>query len=221
MVRRGHEPAPPFGPGAGESFVCCIASFGGTLLLYRQAGNSITAPLPPHHAPHSQRPGWRGQRQPASSCSLPTQATAAGAHFKIKPTWKRAGYSQPRAYSRRAGASVGPAPPTWPCRGACRTPSTARTLPWPFRTSQRCDSPPFTADFVAVSPLLRFARRTPGISCEAVPAPDWPERAQGGTSARRTGAALSFVSFIPLLGGVHSTCCKAPWVRSSQSGPPV
>ena len=30
MVRRGHEPAPPFSPGAGESFVCCIASFGGS-----------------------------------------------------------------------------------------------------------------------------------------------------------------------------------------------
>ncbi len=30
MVRRGHEPAPPLSPGAGESFVCCIASFGGS-----------------------------------------------------------------------------------------------------------------------------------------------------------------------------------------------
>jgi hypothetical protein len=29
-----------------------------------------------------------------------------------------------------------------------------------------------------------------------VPAPDWHERAQGGTSACHTGAALSFVSFI-------------------------
>ncbi len=43
--------------------------------------------------------------------------------------------------------------------------------------------------------------RTPGISCEAVRAAAKRRNAQGGTSARRTGAALSFVSFIPLFGG--------------------
>ncbi len=44
-----------------------------------------------------------------------------------------------------------------------------------------------------VSPTLR-------ISCEAVPPLVSPAGAQGGTSARRTGAALSFVSCIRLLG---------------------
>jgi hypothetical protein len=49
--------------------------------------------------------------------------------------------------------------------------------------------------------LSRGVRRTPRISCEAVPPSIWPAGAQGGTSARRTGAALSFVSCIRLFGG--------------------
>ena len=35
-----------------------------------------------------------------------------------------------------------------------------------------------------------------------MPAPDQAARAQGGTSACSTGAALSFVSFIPLFDGL-------------------
>ena len=46
------------------------------------------------------------------------------------------------------------------------------------------------------------ARRTLRISCEAVPPTDWPAGAQGGTSACRTGAALSFVRCIRLFDGV-------------------
>jgi hypothetical protein len=42
--------------------------------------------------------------------------------------------------------------------------------------------------------------RTLRISCEAVPPSIWPAGAQGGTSACRTGAALSFVSCIRLFG---------------------
>ncbi len=65
--------------------------------------------------------------------------------------------------------------------------------------------------------------RTPGISCEAVPAPTLAARAQGGTSACRTGAALSFVSFIPLLGGfafssasaVHTLRCSLPTIGAA------
>jgi hypothetical protein len=45
-------------------------------------------------------------------------------------------------------------------------------------------------------------RRTLRISCEAVPPSNWPAGAQGGTSVRRSGAALSFVSCIRLLGGL-------------------
>jgi hypothetical protein len=45
-------------------------------------------------------------------------------------------------------------------------------------------------------------RPTPRISCEAVPPSVLPAGAQGGTSARSTGAALSFVSCIRLFGGL-------------------
>ena len=43
-------------------------------------------------------------------------------------------------------------------------------------------------------------RRTLAISYEAVPPSILPAGAQGGTSARRTGAALTFVSCIRLFG---------------------
>ena len=46
--------------------------------------------------------------------------------------------------------------------------------------------------------------RTLRISCEAVPPSIRPAGAQGGTSARSTGAALSFVSCIRLLGGPNA-----------------
>jgi hypothetical protein len=56
-----------------------------------------------------------------------------------------------------------------------------------------------------VCPTLR-------ISCEAVPPSILPAGAQGGTSARSTGAALSFVSCIRLLGGPdrpsHDLLCR-------------
>jgi hypothetical protein len=42
---------------------------------------------------------------------------------------------------------------------------------------------------------INYVRRTPGISCEAVRG-SCGQRAQDGTSARLTGAVLSFVSFI-------------------------
>ena len=106
--------------------------------------------------------------------------------------------------SRRDVASVCPARPNAPCRGACRTPSTARTLPWRPRSAQRRDGTPFSATLRFVCSLLHFVRRTPGISCEAVPA-----CCRGGAGIRRhlrlsaacgarVGAAESFVSFIPL-----------------------
>ena len=47
---------------------------------------------------------------------------------------------------------------------------------------------------------LQHVRLTLRISCEAVPPSILPAGAQGGTSARRSGAALSFVSCIRLLG---------------------
>jgi hypothetical protein len=49
-------------------------------------------------------------------------------------------------------------------------------------------------------PSTSVVRRTLRISCEAVPPSILPAGAQGGTSARRSGAALSFVSCIRLLG---------------------
>jgi hypothetical protein len=49
---------------------------------------------------------------------------------------------------------------------------------------------------------LQLVHRTPRISCEAVPPFILPAGAQGGTSACRTGAALSFVSCIRLFGDV-------------------
>jgi hypothetical protein len=52
--------------------------------------------------------------------------------------------------------------------------------------------------------LHSVIRPTPRISCEAVPPSIPPAGAQGGTSARSTGAALSFVSCIRLFGGLTS-----------------
>jgi hypothetical protein len=52
--------------------------------------------------------------------------------------------------------------------------------------------------------LSATVRPTPRISCEAVPPSNSPAGAQGGTSARSTGAALSFVSCIRLLGRAMS-----------------
>jgi hypothetical protein len=49
---------------------------------------------------------------------------------------------------------------------------------------------------------LSVVRRIRRISCEAVPPSVLPAGAQGGTSARRTGAARNFVSCIRLFGGL-------------------
>jgi hypothetical protein len=62
------------------------------------------------------------------------------------------------------------------------------------------------SEFVTTRPRsfpshLGFVRPTLRISCEAVPPSVSPAGAQGGTSARRTGAALSFVSCIRLFDG--------------------
>jgi hypothetical protein len=43
--------------------------------------------------------------------------------------------------------------------------------------------------------------RTPGISCEAVPASNVGRRGHEAALLPRNGAAESFVSFIPLFGG--------------------
>jgi hypothetical protein len=69
-----------------------------------------------------------------------------------------------------------------------------------------------------VCPTLR-------ISCEAVPPSVLPAGAQGGTSACHTGAALSFVSCIRLLGGFKrapsGSAVRAPQLASDkrQTGP--
>jgi len=52
------------------------------------------------------------------------------------------------------------------------------------------------------APRAPLVRRTRRISCEAVPPSVLPAGAQGGTSARRSGAALSFVSCIRLFCGL-------------------
>ena len=46
-----------------------------------------------------------------------------------------------------------------------------------------------------------LVRRTPGISCEAVRTAAKRRNARGGTAVRLTGAATSFVCFIPLFDG--------------------
>jgi hypothetical protein len=63
----------------------------------------------------------------------------------------------------------------------------------------------------ALSPLV--VGRTLRISCEAVPPSVQPAGAQGGTSARRTGAALSFVSCIRLFGGLEFILIVATLLR--------
>jgi hypothetical protein len=65
------------------------------------------------------------------------------------------------------------------------------------------------------APRLRRVRRTLRISCEAVPPSVSPAGAQGGTSARRTGAALSFVSCIRLLGCRTHHSHRSMWAKTS------
>jgi hypothetical protein len=60
-------------------------------------------------------------------------------------------------------------------------------------------------------------RLTLGISCEAVPASTLVARARGGTSSRQTGAATSFVSFIPLFCGVPISATRV----ATHSGIPI
>jgi hypothetical protein len=48
---------------------------------------------------------------------------------------------------------------------------------------------------------FKFRRLTPGISCEAVPAFEVDRRGHEAALLPCNGAAESFVSFIPLLGG--------------------
>jgi hypothetical protein len=57
----------------------------------------------------------------------------------------------------------------------------------------------------------RTAGRTLRISCEAVPPSVQPTGAQGGTSTRRTSAALSFVSCIRLLDGAPGAPISCRW----------
>jgi hypothetical protein len=72
-------------------------------------------------------------------------------------------------------------------------------------------------DGCVASPIHPHVCRTPRISCEAVPPSIWPAGAQGGTSARSTGAALSFVSCIRLLGGRGSSPCEC-YADPSETG---
>src|SRR5512141_2120884 len=113
-------------------------------------------------------------------------------------------------------AAVSPVRPLTPCRGACRNAECGAHLARRPLYAQRCDVPPVRTNFV-VPGFAAVARRTPGISCEAVPA-----CCRGGAGIRRhlrpsaacgakVGAAESFVSFIPLFGG---PVAPSPAVRS-------
>ena len=63
-------------------------------------------------------------------------------------------------------------------------------------------------------PIVRITLR---ISCEAVPPSVLPAGAQGGTSACSTGAALSFVSCICLLGDVATPSTSRPSATGSKT----
>ena len=65
---------------------------------------------------------------------------------------------------------------------------------WTPKTAEAA-TPVMPSRHVTVAPTPHV-RPTLRISCEAVPPSIPPAGAQGGTSARSTGAALSFVSFI-------------------------
>jgi len=79
------------------------------------------------------------------------------------------------------------------------------SLPMPTRRQQLLGP---SVSRGASSGLPLHVSPTPGISCEAVPASDPAARARGGTSVRRTGAATSFVSFIPLFDGLARYTCS-------------
>jgi hypothetical protein len=56
--------------------------------------------------------------------------------------------------------------------------------------------------FPGAAPFTPFVRRTPGISCEAVPASDLAGAGMRRHVHPRNHAAESFVSFIPLFDGM-------------------
>jgi hypothetical protein len=62
------------------------------------------------------------------------------------------------------------------------------------------DLEPHSGQILATSPRGRKVGRTPGISCEAVPASNVGRRGHEAALRPSNGAAESFVSFIPLLG---------------------
>jgi hypothetical protein len=66
------------------------------------------------------------------------------------------------------------------------------------RSGGQDDLEPHSGQILARLLLPCKVGRTLRISCQALPPPNWPAGAQGGTSACRTGAALSFVSCIRL-----------------------
>ena len=159
-----------------------------------------------HHCrdikPHTPRTGLA--RTATARDLLPphtTQQQPTGAHLQEEPTSKRAGYSQPRS-PQPAGWRIGWPRPTYLALQRCVPYAEyGAHLALALSHLSAMRQPAIHSLLVAVAPLLRFVRRTPGISCEAVRAAAKRRNAQGGTSARRTGAALSFVSFIPLFDG--------------------
>ena len=141
--------------------------------------------LLPRRTERNTRPGEPGAREQVGPTVTRKDACPCRRSAKRRPP--RFGTEWKTHRARREGNWAGQAPPLSRARAGLASP------PKP-----RCGVP--SRSRPAQGLALCCVRRTPGISCEAVPAPNWHERAQGGTSARRTGADLSFVSFIPLFG---------------------
>ena len=80
-----------------------------------------------------------------------------------------------------------------------------------FKLNLEPQAKPPRASLPQTAPRIhRHARLTLRISCEAVPPSVWPAGAQGGTSARHSGAALSFGSCIRLFGGPYGFPTRRP-----------
>ena len=172
--------------------------------------NSFCAPMLPHSTVPFESPVWRSMR--TERALLPTLR----ARFVRQPIQRTRLGARPRPRTDahllgwRAQARL---PPAWRARGVTRDPpedSARGTTSWPTPARPRLRAPDHARTRESARTMqglqgalhawpLRIAanaRRTPAISCEAVPASNPAGAGMRRHFAPRNGAAESFVSFI-------------------------
>jgi hypothetical protein len=200
---------------AAESFVSCIRLFGSSFALRMVRGRALPGRMQLSNAIH--RSEWNGTARSELT------ATAAATQPGIRTTVPRrlARVDSELRSARRLAEERGVRQPhrrlSSPLTDA--TSDSVRRLPTNpgperrerLRWTRSVLGQLAYVDGRVASPIHPHVCRTLAISCEAVTPPVSPAGAQGGTLPCRSGAALSFVSCIRLLG-------RAPTLR--EANPP-